>query len=316
MFSIIIPLYNKVNHIAETISSVLHQSFERFELIVVDNNSSDNGVEIVQQMHDPRIVLHQEKNQGVSFARNKGVLLAKYDWICFLDADDSWEKDQLLNFKININQHANLAVFANNYKIADLQGKERICERNHLHYKGSIYALPCFFKDYSESDMPVNMNSVCIHKNVFDQIGGFDVRFKNGEDTLFWMKLFLKNQVFISDYVGSTYNLKATNRSNSLSAFSIELPVIKEFESVFLCEPILHAHQNSFNAFIAKHLFVSLMANIKLGKLQLARSFFFDKRVYSLPQKLTLLTAFMLSFTPLFLSRFLMRLLQKVGLIH
>lgn len=316
MFSIIIPLYNKANHIAETISSVLNQSFEKFELIVVDNNSSDNGVEIVQQIHDSRILIHQERNQGVSFARNKGLSIAKYDWICFLDADDSWEKDQLLNFKLNINQHANLAVFANNYKIADVKGKERICERNLLHFNGSIYALPCFFKDYSESDMPVNMNSVCIKKNVFEQIGGFDVRFKNGEDTLFWMKLFLKNQVFISDYVGSTYNLKATNRSNSLSAFAIELPVIKEFESIFFYEPVLHAHQNSFNTFIAKHLFVSLLANIKLGKLQIARSFFFDKRLYSFPQKLTLIAAFMLSFTPLFLSKFLLQFLQKIGLIH
>jgi len=316
MFSIIIPLYNKAHHITETIRSVLQQSYERFELIVVDNNSTDDGLNIVQQISDPRIGIYQEENQGVSFARNKGVSLAKFNWICFLDADDSWEIDQLLNFKINIDQHANLAVFANNYKIIDQRGKERTCERNLLHYHHFIYTLPCFFKDYSELDMPVNMNSVCIHKNVFEQIGGFDVRLKNGEDTLFWMKLFLKNQVFISDYVGSTYNLKATNRSNALSAFSQELPVIKEFESVFLNEPVLHAHQSGFNAFIAKHLFVSVMANIKLGKLALARSFFLDKRLYYLPQKLTLIAAVMLCFTPLFISRWLLQILQKNGLIH
>lgn len=70
MFSIIIPLYNKAKHIGDTINSVLNQSFKSFEIIVVNNNSEDNGVEIVKGIDDSRIIIVNELNQGVSYARN------------------------------------------------------------------------------------------------------------------------------------------------------------------------------------------------------------------------------------------------------
>ena len=315
MFSIVIPLYNKANHIEDAIRSLMRQSFDRFEIIVVDNNSSDDGLAIVEKMDEPRIVVVEEKNQGVSYARNRGVSLAKYHWICFLDADDTWEKDQLLNFNHAISKHTEILVFANNYKIVDAKGRERKCERNNSHYDHQIYNKPCFFHDYNHGDMPVNMNSVCMHKDVFQKIGGFSNELKNGEDTLFWMKIFLRNKIYFTDYVGSTYHLKASNRSNNLEVFSVELPVIKEFVKVFKSEPIFNNYQKDFHAFIAKHLFVSVMANIKLGRLALAKSFFYDKRVYAYPQKTTLFVALLLSFTPIFISKSLLKFLHKKGFV-
>lgn len=86
--SIIIPLYNKANFITVAIQSVLNQSHQNFEVIVVDDGSTDDSALLVRAIHDDRIKLIQQANSGVSCARNQGIELAKGDLVCFLDADD------------------------------------------------------------------------------------------------------------------------------------------------------------------------------------------------------------------------------------
>lgn len=90
-FSIVTPLYNKEKYIAETIDSVLGQTFGDFEMIIVDDSSTDRSAEIVQYYNDPRIKLSSKPNGGVSSARNFGIARAKGEIVCFLDADDLWE---------------------------------------------------------------------------------------------------------------------------------------------------------------------------------------------------------------------------------
>jgi GT2 family glycosyltransferase len=82
MFSIIIPLYNKADYIMKTVNSLLNQMFTEFELIIVNDGSTDNGLEVVGAIHDDRIRIVDQKNAGVSTARNNGVKSAKYDLCC------------------------------------------------------------------------------------------------------------------------------------------------------------------------------------------------------------------------------------------
>ena len=89
-FSIVIPLYNKQDCIRQALDCVFNQSFQDFEVIVVDDGSTDRGAEIVREYKDERLRLVSQKNSGVSAARNAGIAAAHNSWIAFLDADDIW----------------------------------------------------------------------------------------------------------------------------------------------------------------------------------------------------------------------------------
>lgn len=90
MFSVVIPLYNKAHTIERTLRSVFAQTYQKFEVIVINDGSTDGGEEIVEKIEDQRIRLISQENLGVSAARNRGIRESKYEWIAFLDGDDEW----------------------------------------------------------------------------------------------------------------------------------------------------------------------------------------------------------------------------------
>src|ERR1041385_1644883 len=111
MFSVVIPLYNKSTHVVKTINSVLNQTFEIFELIVINDGSTDDGPDKVKGFSDKRIRLINQTNAGVSQARNKGVDLASYEYIAFLDADDWWDIHFLEEMKGLIEKYSEAALY-------------------------------------------------------------------------------------------------------------------------------------------------------------------------------------------------------------
>ena len=103
------PSYNTASFIGEAISSVIFQTYQNWELIIVDDFSSDNTEEIVSQFKDDRIYFYKnQENRGAAFSRNKAISIAKGKWIAFLDSDDIWEKEKLekqILFMENNNYH-------------------------------------------------------------------------------------------------------------------------------------------------------------------------------------------------------------------
>ena len=110
MISVVIPLYNKESSIAQSLKSVLSQEYDDFEVVIVDDGSTDGSVGVVEAINDPRIRLIKQENGGPSMARNTGVKNAKGEWIVFLDADDEMLPNALETFKNIINAHKDIDI--------------------------------------------------------------------------------------------------------------------------------------------------------------------------------------------------------------
>ena len=95
MISVVIPLYNKEKQVKQTLRKVLEQTFSDYEIIIVNDGSTDSSAEIAREFEDHRIKVIDQENAGVSAARNRGIKEAKGNFIAFLDADDEWDKDYL-----------------------------------------------------------------------------------------------------------------------------------------------------------------------------------------------------------------------------
>jgi len=204
MFSIVIPLYNKAAYIEKAIQSVLAQTFQEFELIVIDDGSTDGGLEIVQQIKDSKIQLIQQKNQGVSTARNNAVKATKYDYVAFLDADDWWSPDFLEEMKSLITEFPEGSLYASSYfKV-----------KNHKNRRAKI-GVPANFErgyfDYCKAYitsawMPVWTGAVILQKNIFNEMQGFKPQLKLGEDFDLWLRIALKYKVVLLNKPLAFYN--------------------------------------------------------------------------------------------------------------
>ncbi|MCB0445703.1 MAG: glycosyltransferase family 2 protein, partial [Gelidibacter sp.] len=114
-FSVIIPLYNKEKHIKTTLDSVLAQTFNDFEVIIVNDGSTDKSLKIAETFDDKRIHIHTTENKGVSYARNYGVSKSNSNLIAFLDADDYWFPHHLKDLKHLIKKFPNCGLYCKAY---------------------------------------------------------------------------------------------------------------------------------------------------------------------------------------------------------
>lgn len=313
MFSIIIPLFNKAPYLLRAIDSVLRQDFDSWELIVVDNNSTDGGQDIPDRYKNPKIRMVSQPLQGVSYSRNLGVDQAIFPFVTFLDADDEWLPGTLNNFRKLIADYPDAGMYANSYEIVESYGLVRPIRRLPEIPSKGIYPENNLFRTFVHAEMPVHTASVCIRRSVFLELGGFDVRCHQGEDTLLWSKIFLAHKVVLSDFIGAVYHREAGNRSDQYEIN--DLPVIHEFEKLFADSPSLHPFEKDFREFIAKHLFMSLMANIRSGNLPMARRFLNDPRMKYFAFKTRLAAAAVLCYLPLTISRGLLHLLIRLHLV-
>jgi glycosyltransferase involved in cell wall biosynthesis len=203
VFSVIIPLYNKAAYIERAIQSVLSQTFQEFELIVVDDGSTDNPfvqLSVISQQLSvdapeiyKKVRVIQQQNRGVSTARNNGVKLAKYDYIAFLDADDSWEPTYLEEMNGLIATYPNAGIYGSGYFIVK-NGKKRIApigvEKNFD--RGLINYCQVYSKTLC---MPLWTGATIIRKSIFDLENGFNPRLKLGEDFDLWIRVAIKHTV-------------------------------------------------------------------------------------------------------------------------
>ena len=210
-FSIVIPLYNKENFILSTINSVLNQTYKYFEIIIINDGSTDNSLSKLNCLHDDRIKIINKENGGVSESRNIGIQEAKYDWIAFLDADDFWDENYL--------QEANRMI--NTYPKADIIGTNYNCIifPNYKQYSKEGYISNYFeinLKEYLFSS-----SSVIVQKKCFQNIK-FKNYLKNGEDIEMWYQLAKHYKIAYNPSILSFYRKEVSTESKRIRNISVE----------------------------------------------------------------------------------------------
>lgn len=214
MFSVVIPLYNKESAIKNTIDSVIAQTFPSFEIIVVDDGSTDNSVSVLTAIKDPRIKVLSKKNSGVSVARNFGITAANYQYVALLDADDVWDPDYLLEQKKMIEDFPEAAMWGINF--AEMDNGKLIRELPTglpQGYRGIVEDYFGMAQRHERISDLFCSSSVVIRKSAFETAGMFDERLKYSEDIDMWFRIIANFPVAFYDRYMAFYQYDADNRA-------------------------------------------------------------------------------------------------------
>ncbi len=212
-FSVVIPLYNKEKHIAGTLRSVFAQTCADYEIIVVDDGSTDGSAAVVESLHDPRIRLIRQANAGVSAARNLGIAEARGEYIALLDADDEWRPEYLATIAALIRKYPQCDVFATNYSHVDSNGKTFPTILRKLPFDGDDGILYNYFEVASVSSPPICSICITTRKEAFQSVGGFPLGIKSGEDLLTWARLAARYEIAYSKKPLAVFNVEGYDRN-------------------------------------------------------------------------------------------------------
>ncbi len=226
MLTIVIPLYNKEMQLAQTLHSVDKQHFTHFEVVIVDDGSTDRSVEValrywensgrvVEQISpdqwmtdDARFRLICQSNAGVSVARNRGVAEAMYDYIAFLDADDRWEPDYLSEAVSLIDRYkSECDVFASKYSFLTASGEVREQRLSKIPFTGNAGILTNYFEVAACSHPPLCSINTVVSRRALSRVGGFPEGVTAGEDLLTWARLAVNYRIAYSMRVLSLFYL-------------------------------------------------------------------------------------------------------------
>ena len=218
MFSVVIPLYNKSHTIVGTVKSVLAQDLPDFELIIVNDGSTDDGPKKVDNMFsDPRVTLIHQEHQGVSAARNRGVASANSQLIAFLDGDDLWFPAYLTRMKQAADEFPNAGMYccAGYVLYPDGSGIVR-----HSPAHGSKSREVDFFQNPSFFG---HTSFTVVRKSHFNLVGGFPVGMEHFEDHTFFHALALETSVvFCPTPLGIVHKGFSGQASNDTSTAHID----------------------------------------------------------------------------------------------
>ncbi|MBR5493697.1 MAG: glycosyltransferase family 2 protein [Alistipes sp.] len=214
-FSIVIPLYNKQSAIVATLQSVLAQTYTNYEIIVVDDGSTDGSAEVAEAILQECTVYGVEckgkvirkANGGVCSARNRGIQEAKYDYVALLDGDDLWDEHYLEEQVKLIQDFPEAKMWGVNYAFVKNGNTQKCYQGLGENYRGYVNN----YFSTSHNDLFCS-SSVVIKKDAFDIVGYFDENIAYSEDLDMWYRIILHYPVAFYDKVFAFYNQDADNR--------------------------------------------------------------------------------------------------------
>ena len=222
--SVVIPLFNKEKYVERAIDSVLSQTSQVFEVVVINDGSTDNGPEIVRRYDDPRVRLVDQENEGVAAARNRGIIESKSELIAFLDADDKWLPNFIETILGLVERFADAGLYATGYRL--LKSEEHAYRNMTL--KGRREKCGCYF-DLSRNQNLISASSVVVRRSVFDRIGGFREGYISGDDTDMWFRIGLWYKFALSPTICSLYHHYLSDSVRHTRLFGNSFPLYASF---------------------------------------------------------------------------------------
>ncbi|MEM6611938.1 MAG: glycosyltransferase family 2 protein [Cyanobacteria bacterium P01_C01_bin.72] len=248
LVSVIVPVYNVENYIAQTIKSVLNQTYSNFELLIIDDESPDSSIEICQQFDDPRLKIVRQQNRGLAGARNTGIRHAQGDYLAFLDADDLWLPEKLAQHVKHLESAPQVGVSFSRSQFIDDQGKAL-----------GIYQMPKLqdiTPDHLLCRNPIGNGSapvirrqvfeaICFQDNLHGEVENFyfDEHFRQSEDIECWLRIAAETPWKIEG-IGAVLTLYRVN-GKGLSA-----NVLKQYDS---WEQMITKHRDRSPQLLIKH---------------------------------------------------------------
>ena len=228
LISVIIPVYNSEKYINNAIESVLSQTYQKFEIIIIDDGSTDKTKQVVEKFKDNRIIYIYQENSGPAEARNNGLKISRGEFVSFLDADDIWKQEKL---------EIQLEILSNNDDICMVY--------NHFTLKpeGEDIEKLIRFKNYNKEDFIKNLlinpfntipypSTVMVKKSFLNKTGYFNSNLRSGEDWDLWFRLAKQAQCYcIDEVLTRRYTPKSsiTRSINSETETGYHLKILQNF---------------------------------------------------------------------------------------
>lgn len=232
VISIVIPVYNKEKCIENTLKSVFNQTFEAYEIILINDGSTDASEAEILKFSSDKINYFKTENKGVSRARNFGIEKASGTYIAFLDADDIWFPNHLENLMALVNNYPNCGIYAANYEFYYTENKI---------IKPKFKNIPTanwhgIVADYFTSSLAYHLvwtSAVLIPKSIFQTIGNFDEKITlgaAGEDTDLWMRIALHHPIAFNTVVSAHYVMESAGKISSINTKKRDFSKLDKFK--------------------------------------------------------------------------------------
>lgn len=203
--SVVVPLFNKEADIAETIKSVLNQSYGRFELLVVDDGSTDQSLAVTKLFADPRLKIIEKKNGGECSARNEGIKNARGDIICFLDGDDLYTEDFLKTIVSLFEEYPTAGIVSTGYVIRSEACEERVDISPDFRGIGNYFI-------FSKGRYSITSSSCGVLRKCFEVTGVFNENLVHGGDLDMWARICMNYPWAYSNEKLAVYRHDGSNR--------------------------------------------------------------------------------------------------------
>lgn len=294
--SVVIPLYNKGKYVERALTSVIAQTYQPYEIIVVDDGSTDDGPEKVLKLNDPRIILIRQENIGPGAARNAGLAMAKGKYVSFLDADDEWLPSFLeRGITLLEDETADVRVVCT--------GRIRYPEKIKSFFDGPDGAYEITDKSTVREVRKIyrfrtNPNFMIMRTDVVRRWGGFFDRYKclGGEDQYLSLKLIFNEKIGVISSAHGIYHTEASDLSGRGRKTFVPPPFLVHPEALLsLCNP---GKQRLFRRFLLILLFDSMKRLAVLGKRETAEKLyatFYQKCPLTIQEQLKFRTLFLIA---------------------